>query len=295
MKSVLAAGAEGPGLEFWDLYDVVGPAAMQHFRIEVVAAQAGRAGDRVRSESRERAAGLQRHVVYPAVRGGRAHRVPVTHADGAFRREWEISPAARVRHPGRGLPWTDRGRGIDRADRGSIERLRGGEAPLAIVQVLEVQAELAHDGLQLGAAAPRRDPLISRDRDAREDPDERDDDHQLDHRETACRPEPASHGAIVRCETRAAQHPRWPTPTYFLRACTRSAGKTASVPNFSAIASRERFSRSRFFLSASNSPSWGAPVCRSPAWTPVSRTGCASTLPRSRTATRKISAESSVG
>src|SRR5437899_11684330 len=201
MKSVLAAGAEGPGLEFWDLDDVVGPAAMQHFRIEVVAAHAGRAGDRVRSESRERAAGLQRHVVYPAVRGGRAHRVPVTHADGAFLREWEIGPAARVRHPGRGLPWMDRGRGIDRADRGSIERLRGGEGPLAVVQVLEVQVELAHDGLQLGAAPPRRDPLVSRDRDAREDPDELDDDHQLYHRETACRSEATDHCAIWRCGT----------------------------------------------------------------------------------------------
>src|SRR2546428_13580493 len=104
MKSVLAAGAEGPGLEFWAPYGVVGPAAMQHFRIEVVAAQAGRAGDRVRSESRERAAGLQRHVVYPAVRGGRAHRVPVTHADGAFRREWGIGPPPSVFHPGGGIP-----------------------------------------------------------------------------------------------------------------------------------------------------------------------------------------------
>src|SRR3989442_15316336 len=104
MKSVLAAGAEGPGLEFWDLYDVVGRAAMQHFRIEVVAAQAGRAGDRVRSESRERAAGLQRHVVYPAVRAGRAHRVPVTHADGAFPRGWESGPTTRARPPRRGPP-----------------------------------------------------------------------------------------------------------------------------------------------------------------------------------------------
>src|SRR2546428_11584726 len=153
MKSVLAAGAEGPGLEFWALCAVVGPAAVQHFRIGVVAAQAGRAGDRVRSESRERAAGLQRHVVYPAVRGGRAHRVPVTHADGAFRREWEIGPAARVRHPRRGLPLTERGRGIALADPPSLERLRGGVGALAVRLSLAVQAIPADDG-----PAPARSP-----------------------------------------------------------------------------------------------------------------------------------------
>src|SRR5207248_4690456 len=196
-------------------------------------------------------------------------------------------------HPGVGL--TGHGRRIHCAGGPRRQRLWSGERALVVVHRLEVETELADDRGHFGAMAAGGDPLVSRYGDAREDADEADDDHQLDHRESAMRADIPFHARIVCRGSQGAQHPCPPTRAYFFRVGRRSAGTIAPAPNFSSMASRERLSRSRFFRSASKRPSCGAAVLKSAAWTPVRRTGCASTLPRRCTATRKISAESSVG